>query len=151
MTCNNSEFYLPPSGQRIAFKLDSCAWCHKLKFRVKVPVIKFTCAHTAIDPNPRPVFKMCTWISVDLKGTVRTSSVVSGRGYCLQTAHLESRCYGHFVRKPANPPFPENAAPIRNLFFVPVEAFTPAYCDNVIEWSVRWYSTLHDATVGIWY
>ena len=41
MTCNNSEFYLPPSGQRIVFRLDSRAWCHKFKFRVKVPVPKF--------------------------------------------------------------------------------------------------------------
>ena len=31
-------------------------------------------------------------------------SVVSGRGYCLQTPHLELRRYGHFVRKSADPP-----------------------------------------------
>ena len=35
------------------------------------------------------------------KGAVKTLPVVSGRGYCLQTAHLEHS--GHFSREPASP------------------------------------------------
>ena len=35
-------------------------------------------------------------------GTVRTPTVASGHGYCLQTAHLESRRFDLCVRSPAN-------------------------------------------------
>ena len=40
--------------------------------------------------------------SKTFKGPVRTPSAVLGRGYCLQTAHLESRRYGYFARGSAN-------------------------------------------------
>jgi len=49
--------------------------------------------HTSLDEYPEP-----------LKGTVRTPTVASGRGYCLQTAHLESRHFHCFSRKPADLP-----------------------------------------------
>jgi len=39
-----------------------------------------------------------------LKGTVRTPTVASGRGYCLQTAHLGPRCPGCFARNSTNLP-----------------------------------------------
>lgn len=42
--------------------------------------------HTSLDRYPEP-----------FEGTVRTPSVASDRGYCLQTA-------GQFARKPANSP-----------------------------------------------
>ena len=44
------------------------------------------------------------WILSPYKGTVRTPSVASGHGYCLQTAHLESQRWGHFVRSSAPRP-----------------------------------------------
>ena len=49
--------------------------------------------HTSLDEYPDP-----------FKGTVKTLTVESGRGHRLQTAHLESRHYRCFARKPANLP-----------------------------------------------
>ena len=43
--------------------------------------------HMSLDEYPEP-----------FKGTVRTLAVASDRGYCLQTAHLESRRLGSFAR-----------------------------------------------------
>ena len=42
--------------------------------------------------------------SEHFKGTVRTPSIASSPGYCLQTAHLEPRRLSRFARKLANLP-----------------------------------------------
>ena len=75
-------------------------------------------ANTNGDENRSFAKQLSEWLSIrtqrvhasldecrePFKGTVRTPSIASGRGYCLQTAHLESRRLDHFARKPANPP-----------------------------------------------
>ena len=57
------------------------------------PYVRLLRVHTNPDEYRNP-----------FKGIVRTPSIASGRGYCLQTAYPESRRQGHFTRKPANPP-----------------------------------------------
>ena len=84
-SCRAPEYELNYNGhmRHKPVRVESYCW---------VTVHKATRVHTSLDRYREP-----------FKGTVRTPSVGSGRGYCPQTAHLESRRYGHFVRKPANP------------------------------------------------
>jgi len=55
------------------------------------------------DSHPLSVRLQCVHMSLDryrehFKGTVRTPSIASGHGYCLQAAHLESQRYDRSYR-----------------------------------------------------
>ena len=47
---------------------------------------------------------MCTQISMDFWENCQDCTVASDRGYCLQTAHLQSRRYSRFARNSASLP-----------------------------------------------